>query len=85
MKVQRSIDRLKQELEMLKLNENLSGISDEGAYLLYRIIDTIFDWLLKEYELKITRVMLHKYDLEVEKDRLKNRLDKEVHVYTSAM
>ncbi|OHB72566.1 MAG: addiction module antidote protein, HigA family [Planctomycetes bacterium RBG_16_41_13] len=26
-----------------------------------------------------------RYDLEVEKDRLKNRLDKEVHVYTSAM
>ncbi len=26
-----------------------------------------------------------RYDLEVEKDRLKNRLDKEVHVYTSAI
>jgi addiction module HigA family antidote len=26
-----------------------------------------------------------RYDLEIEKDRLKNRLDAEVHVYTSAM
>ena len=26
-----------------------------------------------------------RYDLEIEKDRLKNRLDEEVHVYTSAM
>ncbi len=26
-----------------------------------------------------------RYDLEVEKDKLKNRLDKEVHVYASAM
>ncbi|GAX60955.1 XRE family plasmid maintenance system antidote protein [Candidatus Scalindua japonica] len=26
-----------------------------------------------------------RYDLEVEKDKLKNRLDTEVHVYTSAM
>ena len=26
-----------------------------------------------------------RYDLEIEKDRLKNKLDKEVHVYASAM
>jgi addiction module HigA family antidote len=26
-----------------------------------------------------------RYDLEVEKDRLKDRLDKEVHIYTSAI
>ena len=26
-----------------------------------------------------------RYDLEIEKDRLKNRLDAEVHVYTSAI
>ncbi|MDR4504112.1 MAG: HigA family addiction module antitoxin [Candidatus Scalindua sp.] len=26
-----------------------------------------------------------RYDLEIEKDRLKNRLDEEVHVYTSAI
>jgi len=26
-----------------------------------------------------------RYDLEIEKDRLKNKLDKEVHVYVSAM
>ena len=26
-----------------------------------------------------------RYDLEIEKDRLKNRLDEEVHVYASAM
>ncbi len=26
-----------------------------------------------------------RYDLEVEKDKLKNRLDKEVHIYTSAI
>lgn len=62
---ERSLDELKELLQTLKLDENLVELSDENAYFLYRVADTVFNWLLKKYRYKIMRVMLDRYDIEV--------------------
>lgn len=68
MKIERSIDELKRQLQQLQVDENLVDLSDESAYFLYRLIDIVFDWFIKKHDLKITRVMLHKFGLDVEKN-----------------
>jgi hypothetical protein len=62
---ERSLDELKELLQTLRLDENLVELSDENSYFLYRVADTVFDWLLKKYRYKIMRVILDRHDVEV--------------------
>ena len=68
MKIENSIDELKTILDRLQIDEQLIDLSDESAYFLYHLIDIVSNWFFRKHELKITRVILHKYQLDAEKE-----------------
>ena len=55
------INQLKRQLKTLKLG---TQISDENAYHLYQISNTLFDWLLEECSSKLTRYLLHMHGIK---------------------
>lgn len=59
------LDDFKSNPQALKPDENATGILDENIDFLYRIIETIFERLLKKYESKMRRFLLDKYDAEM--------------------
>ena len=60
-----SVNQLKHRLQQTSFDED---ISDECAYVLYQIADTLFDWVLKEFDIKIKRFLLHCHGIDIKDD-----------------